>query len=89
MTFDQLTNLYFGYRDNTYDIAKTYKNYDLDKVIDLAIDGLHRAVCSIEDRESIDGFDFKTYAMFYVKKEINQRIDEINDESIDDCLDEE
>lgn len=84
MTHEELTNLYFEYRDMAFDIAKTYSNYDLDKVTDLAVDGLFRAVYSIEDRESIEGFDFKTYGMFYIRKEINQRIDEINKGSIEE-----
>jgi DNA-directed RNA polymerase sigma subunit (sigma70/sigma32) len=77
MTFDQLSNLYFEYQQIAFDIAKTYKNYDLDIVTDLAVDGLLRAVYSVEDRESIEGFDFKTYALFYIKGEINQRLNEV------------
>lgn len=84
MTHDQLSNLYFEYQQMAFDIAKTYRKYDLDKVTDLAVDGLLRAVYSIEDRESIKNFDFKTYSNFYIRKEINQRIDEISDESIDE-----
>ena len=58
MSHDELTNLYFEYQEMAFDIAKTYKGYDVDKVADLAVDGLLRAVYSVEERESIEGFDF-------------------------------
>lgn len=74
MSHDELTELFYEHRDMAYNIAKSYKQKDIDKVTDLAIDGLMRAVYSIEDRDDIENFDFKSLVMFYIKSEINNHM---------------
>lgn len=78
MNLEDRMELFFKYRDIAYKIAQDYisSSNDLDTVTDYAIDGLMRAVNSIESQEQLDNMDFKTYAEFYMKSEINKRIGE-------------
>lgn len=70
--------LFFDYRYLAKQIVQEYYNgkYDFDILMNYAIDGLMRAVNSIEGKDQLNNINFKSYATFYIKSEINSRINE-------------
>lgn len=71
-------SLFFEYRYLAMQIVQEYHNgkYNIDTLMNYAIDGLMRAVNSIESKEQLNNIEFKSYATFYIKSEINSKINE-------------
>lgn len=70
MTIDVRMKLFFEYRYLIYDELKKYspEKYDIEELFDAGVRGLDKAIELMEE----NNIDFKPFALFYIKSEINK-----------------
>jgi DNA-directed RNA polymerase specialized sigma subunit len=73
MALDKYIYLFFEYQYLVFEIANKYNpnKYNIDNITDAGICGLLCAAENISDIKQSENIDFKSYAMFHIKSEIN------------------
>lgn len=76
MVLNKYINLFFEYQYLVFDIVNEYNpiHHNMDEITDAGICGLLCAAENISDIKQSENIDFKSYAMFHIKSEINKYI---------------
>lgn len=76
MITDEKMDIYFEYRYLIDNVLQKYlpEKYDYEELYDAGIRGLMESIDEYGRQIELDNIDFKLFALFYIKREINKTI---------------